>query len=213
MMPITPNGMRIRPTMRSLGRFHMRVTSPTGSGRAATSRRPSAMDFILPSSSISRSSMAAESPFFSPASRSCRFSSMRWGALLMSAMAMFINRSFLAVEESLAMTSEAWRASSAIFLIFSAMVIGITSRSFITYRGEAALLKYHEVVPVDDLVPVTVAQDLLNLPALVPQDLRDLPEGIVDDAPGKLAAVRSADPDTGAPLKLTLHADYARREQ
>ena len=73
-------GMRILPTIRSLGRFHIPVTSPTGSGRAATSRRASAMPAMRCSSSISRSSMAAESPFRAPSSRSPAFSAISCGA-------------------------------------------------------------------------------------------------------------------------------------
>ncbi len=49
MIPMTPSGARTRSTRRPLGRTHPSTTSPTGSARAATLRRPSAMPCNRPS--------------------------------------------------------------------------------------------------------------------------------------------------------------------
>ena len=62
MMPITPRGKRTRSTRRPLGRTQPSTTSPTGSGRAATSRRPAAMPATRPASRRSRSSEVASAP-------------------------------------------------------------------------------------------------------------------------------------------------------
>ena len=76
MKPITPRGIRTRPTTNPLGLFHIPVTSPTGSGRATTSFRPSAIDRIVFSSRVNRSIMAALKPFSFAKERSFSFSSL-----------------------------------------------------------------------------------------------------------------------------------------
>jgi hypothetical protein len=77
MIPMTPRGIRILPTRSPLGRLHMEVTFPTGSGRAATSSSPRAMARMAFSSSVRRSIMAFERPFLRAYSTSFSFSSMR----------------------------------------------------------------------------------------------------------------------------------------
>ncbi len=75
MIPITPSGMRMRPTRMPFGRPHIRTISPTGSGNAAISSRPAAVCSITLSERVSLSSIAADKPAALPASRSFRFTS------------------------------------------------------------------------------------------------------------------------------------------
>ncbi len=58
MIPITPSGTRTREIRRPLGRVQSAMTSPTGSGRSATSSRPFAIPSIRASSRARRSSLA-----------------------------------------------------------------------------------------------------------------------------------------------------------
>ena len=55
--------MRWRPTFRPLGRTHMPVTAPTGSGSAATSLSPLIMEAMTLSESVRRSMKAAAWPW------------------------------------------------------------------------------------------------------------------------------------------------------
>src|SRR3954468_8109566 len=73
MAPTTPNGTRTCDTERPLGRTLPRTVWPTGSVSAATSRTASAREAIRFESRRSRSLRAGESPFRSPAARSCSF--------------------------------------------------------------------------------------------------------------------------------------------
>src|SRR4030067_270920 len=88
MIPMTPSGMRILPTQRSLGRRHIFSTSPTGSGRAINSSIPAAICSIRSSERVSLSSMAPESPRDAAASRSFRFCSRSHGVFPRSPLAM-----------------------------------------------------------------------------------------------------------------------------
>ena len=63
MMPITPSGTRTREICKPFGRVHEAVTSPTGSGRLAMSRKPLAIALTRASSSASRSMKASSRPF------------------------------------------------------------------------------------------------------------------------------------------------------
>src|SRR5207245_2465108 len=95
MMPMTPIGTRMRPTCIPLGRRHIFVTSPTGSGSAATSRRPTAISLMRLVFSVSRSIAAFEMPLAavrsfllaasSSASRASRASAMASRALFFTA--------------------------------------------------------------------------------------------------------------------------------
>jgi len=55
MKPITPSGTRTREISIPLGRRHESTTAPTGSGKAAISRRPCAISSMRDSVSVSRS--------------------------------------------------------------------------------------------------------------------------------------------------------------
>src|SRR3954454_10502563 len=66
MMPTTPSGTRICLSCSPLGSVEPRMTSPTGSGRPATWRRPSAIASKRFASSESRSINASVSPFSRP---------------------------------------------------------------------------------------------------------------------------------------------------
>ena len=59
MMAMTPMGTATRRMTRPLGRLTSRRTWPTGSGRAATCRTPSAIPAIRPSVRASRSSITS----------------------------------------------------------------------------------------------------------------------------------------------------------
>src|SRR5271170_3765676 len=77
MTPTTPSGTRTRETRNPLGRTQPSVTSPTGSGRAATLRRPAAMPRTRASLRRSRSRAASTMPAASARSRSARLASTR----------------------------------------------------------------------------------------------------------------------------------------
>ena len=70
MMPITPSGTRTREICKPFGRVHDAVTSPTGSGRLAMSRKPLAIALTRASSSESRSMKASSRPLPRAASMS-----------------------------------------------------------------------------------------------------------------------------------------------
>src|SRR5690606_13193698 len=61
-MPTTPIGTRTWRTVSPLGSRSPRITSPTGSGRAASSRSASAIAWMRPASSRSRSTSAGDMP-------------------------------------------------------------------------------------------------------------------------------------------------------
>src|SRR5262249_47683710 len=62
MMPTTPIGTRTRSMVMPFGRVQRSVTAPTGSARARTTSRPSAMAAMRRSSSARRSTKAAVAP-------------------------------------------------------------------------------------------------------------------------------------------------------
>ncbi len=66
---------------------------------------------------------------------------------------------------------------------------------------------------MNDLVAVSVTENLLDFTALVTKDLRYLLMGIIRDPPRKLRPVRPADPDAGTPLELPLDLGNARGEK
>jgi hypothetical protein len=74
MIPMTPMGILILPTIKPLGLFHILTISPTGSGRRATSRSPSAIPWITGGVNLKRSINGEERRFFSAEARSFRFS-------------------------------------------------------------------------------------------------------------------------------------------
>ena len=75
MKTTTPMGTATFCSRNPFGRVRSSSTRPTGSGRAATSRRPLAIAAIRLLLRASRSSIAADSPAARPAPRSCSFAS------------------------------------------------------------------------------------------------------------------------------------------
>ena len=122
-MPITPIGMHILPTIRPFGLFHIFDIPPTGSGRAATSRSPAAMEAITLSDRVSLSSMAFVSPLLSAALRSFMFSALRKSALFSNSPAIFRSALFFVPVSSLANRNEAARAARATLRTSSLMDI------------------------------------------------------------------------------------------
>src|ERR1700756_1851865 len=76
MIAITPIGTRTCEISRPLGRRHFAITSPTGSGRAATSSTPRAIASIRASLSVSRSTNAPAMPAARARSRSAVLADM-----------------------------------------------------------------------------------------------------------------------------------------
>ena len=149
----------MRPICKSLGRRHMPVISPTGSGRSATSRSPSAMLRMRCESRVRRSTMAGASPSSRAAIRSFSLDSINCSVWSISACAIFCSSSFLTAEERLANIRDAALASCAIFSICSA--------TFILFAPSCV---DHHVVAVNDLVAILVAEDPFNLFGLFAED-------------------------------------------
>ncbi len=119
MIPITPRGIRILPTRSPLGRVHIRITSPTGSGRRATSFRLAAMPRRTESDRVSRSIMAAERPAFLAVRRSSALAFFRAGADRTRASAILSSAEFFTAAERLPRATLAWRAFRATVRISS----------------------------------------------------------------------------------------------
>ena len=66
---------------------------------------------------------------------------------------------------------------------------------------------------MDDLVPVPVTKNLLDLAAFVTEDLAEFLARVVDDAAGELRAVRAADPHAGPPFEFPFDTDDAGGEE
>ena len=99
------------------GRIRLSSVRPTGSGSAATSLNPLAMPSMRLSSSLSRSSIAGESPLCLPASMSRALASLIEARFFSSASAMAIRQEFFSAVASPANFREAVfarRASSVI---------------------------------------------------------------------------------------------------
>ena len=72
MIPITPSGIRMRPTRSPFGRTARLLDAPTGSGSAATSRRPASMSRHFAPASSRRFTSGAAMPFARASARSSR---------------------------------------------------------------------------------------------------------------------------------------------
>ena len=109
MIPTTPSGTRTWRISSPLGRTVEAIPSPTGSGRAAVCRRPSAMALMRPSSRCRRS----RNEFFMPrrraASQSSSFAAKISGISSVSASAMAKSASFFtAVRVAARRRAAAW---------------------------------------------------------------------------------------------------------
>src|SRR5210317_505720 len=188
-MPMTPNGILMRPICRSLGRRHMPVISPTGSGSSATAQSPSAMPRILWASRVSRSTMAGASPASRAAIRSFSFSSISTSVWSRSAWAIFFSSSFLMAEESLARVWDAVFASCATFSICSVTLIVLLLSS----DSAVCSVADDKIVPVDNFVAVLVTKNLQNLPGVLADDADQFGRIVIGHPLGELFAVEIAE--------------------
>ena len=126
MITTTPIGVLIFCSRSPLGRTRSSRTLPTGSGNAATSRKPLAMALIRLSSNLSRSSMAEESPILESAFISSSLAALIAGASFSSAPAMASKQAFFASVLNSANSRAAPLAAFASSVICSSNVIGQT---------------------------------------------------------------------------------------
>ena len=122
MMTTTPMGVLTFRSFRPLGRTRSSSTRPTGSGSAATSRRPLAMPAMRLSSSFSRSSMAEDRPIFAPTSMSRALASLMAAAFCSSASAIASRQAFFSPVVSRDSSREAALACFASWVICSVKV-------------------------------------------------------------------------------------------
>src|ERR1041385_4057692 len=123
MITTTPIGVLTFWSFKPLGRTLSSRSRPTGSGRAATSRRPFAMTAILFSSSFRRSSIAEARSIFAPSSISRALAALIAGASCSRAPAMASRQAFFASVLSWASWREADLASFASCVICSVSVM------------------------------------------------------------------------------------------
>ena len=128
MMTITPIGVETLRSFSPLGRTRSSSTRPTGSGSAATSRKPRAIAAMRRSSSRSRSSIAADRPIPAPASRSRALASLMAAAPGSSASAIASRQTFFSALVSLANSRDAALACLASWLICSPKVMASNLR-------------------------------------------------------------------------------------
>ena len=107
MKPMTPSGTRTRAISSPLGRRHVSTVSPTGSGSAATWRRPAAISSMRPSVSVSRSTKARACPAARARSRSARLASRIAAVFSSSPRAIWASASFFVRVEASARTRAA----------------------------------------------------------------------------------------------------------
>src|SRR5512140_939806 len=107
MMTTTPIGVVIFWSFNPLGRTRSSRMRPTGSGRAATSRKPLAMAAIRLSSSFRRSSMALERPILAPVSMSAALACLMAPPFCSRASAIVARHRFFSAVLSLARIREA----------------------------------------------------------------------------------------------------------
>ena len=110
MMPITPSGTRTREICKPFGRVQVAMTSPTGSGSAAISRKPFAIAATRASFSISRSMKAASRPLPRAASTSLRLASRMASAFASILAAMASSAAFFFSVDASASSRAASRA-------------------------------------------------------------------------------------------------------
>ena len=159
-------GTRILPTSMPLGRRRILMISPTGSGRAATSRRPSAMALIRSAFSVNRSIMALDRPFFSASTRSFMFSAMSLADSFSSPAAILNRALFLISVEMFASARDAALAFFALSVTYCLMSIFISRFPFYNFQFSIFNLQYDKVVSMDHLIVVLVSQDAFDLRGL-----------------------------------------------
>ena len=112
MMPITPRGTRIRPTVMPEGCVLIPLISPTGSGRRAIWANPCAMASIRARVNSSRSSSAPDNPVDRAALRSAALASPMRSRALRICWAIASNAAFFCPVLALATSRAAERAAS-----------------------------------------------------------------------------------------------------
>src|SRR5690606_35806774 len=232
MIPTTPRGTRTWLISRPFGRRQARTVSPTGSGSSATSRTPAAIPWIRSRVSARRSKRAALTPFCRAFSRSFPLAAMISSAFASSSAAIARSaasfrsvasraRRLAAALASLALRRTSLSGSCAGGAPAGARSIGCVLMSDPSRRrgsicsGRSLLFsdREDEVVPVDHLVEVLVAQDLVNLLRAAALDPGELLRSVVDQTAGQLPAVLIEDLHHVAFLKLPGDAHDPRGQE
>jgi hypothetical protein len=110
MMPMTPSGTRILPTVMPDGRRLRSVISPTGSGSAATCSRPTAIASMPLADRVRRSIIDGSRPLARASARSRALASRSCAARARISAAIARRALFLASVEAAATLREALRA-------------------------------------------------------------------------------------------------------
>src|SRR6267142_912504 len=177
MKPMTPSGTRTRLISSPDGRRVVSTVSPTGSGRAAISRRPIAMVSIRASVRVSRSRKARAAPPARARSRSTRLASRMAAVFSSSPRAICARASFFVRVEQRASARAAARAARAF----------VSTSVFTSMSALRPTLEDHQVVPVDHFVEALVPQALLDLAGLSSEDTPNLGRVEIHQTPGELA--------------------------
>ena len=123
---MTPIGTRTRPTCIPFGLVHIFGMSPSGSGSAATSRRPAAISTILSAVRRNRSAIAFFSGAVPKASRSSSFAASSASFCSSSASAIARRARFFTAVESVASRPAACLARVTNSLTYSGIGMGAT---------------------------------------------------------------------------------------
>src|SRR5690606_21119005 len=79
--------------------------------------------------------------------------------------------------------------------------------------SQAALVRQHQIVTMDHLIPAAITQNRFDVGGLAAGDRAALVGRIADDAAAELGAVASEHRDRIAALELALDVDDAGRQQ
>src|SRR6266542_574203 len=207
-MSTTPRGMRTFLTASPIGRRQVAVTSPTGSGSAATSVSALAMPSSRFGSSARRSRKAARWPALRAAATSARFSErIRRARFPSAAAAARSASSFCAVG--------AWESARA--ASFAATASCLISPWSVSLACRISLLRprleQDHVVPVDDLVEVLIPERPLDLARLQPGDAAHLVRAVPGEPAGEGPPLVHGDVHRIADAELARHRPHARREE
>src|SRR6266404_1298185 len=181
MIPITPRGMRMRPTCKPFGRRHILVTSRTGSGSATTSRSPFAIAWMREGLSAMRSRTALETPPFVAKSKSFLFSSIRKALCALSRSAISSKARFFSTDDSGANRRAATlaclpRRSASCFIL--------------SFVPDIRFSQDDQVVAMNNFFVCLITQHFFNPACMQSFDLIQLLSAIVDQAARELPSVR-----------------------
>ncbi len=127
MIPMTPRGTRILPSLIPLGRSVSSVVSPIGSASLATCCSPSIIPSMRASLSSKRSTNAGSRPFSRPFFKSRKFAAKTCWRLLFSSSAMASRAAFFTLVLVAAITREAERACCPSFCIYSLIFMKLST--------------------------------------------------------------------------------------